>query len=915
MQPSPGKPRRGRGLFRNFFAILGFFLIVGLALFVVAGFPFGSYDFLPDPATASPAPVLPLDPTSPWPKFRADALQSGRSGVRPSGAHPSDGSPEARPWTFATGKGIFSSPVIDAEGTVYIGSADGNFYALGRDGGLKWKITTGGIIDSSALLDDAGKVYFGAGDGLFYCADRATGRVKWTFEAQGPAEMKKEFGVELHNVSWFEGNAGILPDGSILAPNDNHLVYVLDRDSGKRKGQYLGNEMVWSLPAINAGTGRLFFGSDFIAINNVFAFDIKGGKPLWTAGGLGTVAATPLLTSSSARGALVLGGFDGYLRAFAQDSGKELWSFGTRDHIYASPAQLSDGTLIQSSADGTVYAIDPRTGRQEWAFDTLEPIRSSPAVDGDDRIYVGTGDGRLICLESDGRLRWSYRCIDGPRNDLNASPALGPDGIVVAGESGGIFFVPWDWPLLEAGRAAAGATALSSASAASLGADSAIGEAGGEGIPDEGTYLLWTGAFGELSPRPPASIAANQALAFTLLAREGGDTLLSAIDPGSVKVTIAGKPAFALQVGANRRFLTIVPTTEWAPPPGGRLVFSIEGSWKRDLSRFGLKFFGGRQGGVFRGDFTFDVERRSAGPVAWTLPAGPSGMPVMPGEATTVFGLERLAAPNPSMLPSWNQIGFDSLHYLAYVIGPLPTGEGEAPGSRALAWVIAGKKIPDASGGGKDSRVVPDPSQALRFPLIVENDGGVLTLHDHKGFSINFVGSWDMPFGSYRLSAGSLPRAGGPFVQAQLAAVALCDRISFYGPFLKLMGMSEFDSGKMAVFGGLELDAHQEAPSFTSADIGALKVAIASDEAAVELSGSGLAKDSHVYSLLLVEADTGLPLPLSYTQRTAIETNAGGLLSRVAISYGKGEARGRVRLLLLVDGFVASELSAEVPLK
>ncbi|MEI6387963.1 MAG: PQQ-binding-like beta-propeller repeat protein [Spirochaetota bacterium] len=922
-----GLPRRGSGIIRTLLATFGFFLIAGLAVFVVAAFPFGRYDFLPDTATASPAgsgagsttAVFHLDPTSPWPKFRANALQTGRSAVKPTEAHLSDGSPGTRPWTFPTGKGIFSSPVIDGEGTVYIGSADGNFYALARDGGLKWKIATAGIIDSSALLDDSGNVFFGAGDGLFYCADRVTGKVKWTFAAQGPAEMKKEFGVELHNVSWFEGNAGMLPDGSILAPNDNHLVYVLDRDSGKRKTQYLGNEMVWSLPAINAATGRLFFGSDFIAINNVFAFDIRGGKPLWTAGGLGTIAATPLLTSASARGALVLGGFDGYLRAFAQDSGKQLWSFGTRDHIYASAAQLSDGTLIQPSADGTVYAVDPRTGRQKWAFDTLEPIRSSPAVDGNDRIYVGTGDGRLVCLESDGRLRWSYRCIDGSRDDLNASPALGPEGIVVAGESGGIFFVPWDWPLLETGKAAANAgganagaatgAATGAASGAASGNDGAATVAvGGEGIPDEGTYLLWTGAFGALSPRPPTSIAANQALAFTLLARSGGDTLLSAIDRDSVRVTIGGNPAFALEVGANRRFLTIVPTREWTVPAGGRIELRVEGAWKRDLSRFGLKFSGGRQGGTFRGDFAFDVEPRGAGPAGWTLPARPAGMPVMPGEATTVFRLERLAAPNPSMLPSWNQIGFDSLHYLAYVLGPLPTAEGQAKDSSALAWVIAGKKVPDASGQG--SRVVPDPSQALRFPLIVENDGGVLTLHDHKGFSINFVGSWDMPFGSYRLSAGSVPSPEGPFVQAQLAAVALCDRISFYGPFLKLLGMSEFDSGKMAVFGGLELGARKESPSFTSAEVGAMKAAVASKEASVTLSGSGLLKAGHVYSLLLVEAETGLPLPLSYTQKTAVEADAEGILSRVAVSYGKGEVRGPVRLLLLVDGFVAAQASA-----
>jgi outer membrane protein assembly factor BamB len=70
------------------------------------------------------------------------------------------------------------------------------------------------------------------------------------------------------------------------------------------------------------------------------------------------------------------------------------WSFPTRDHVYASPAALSDGTIIAPSGDGTVYALDPAWGAEKWSFDTPAPIRSSPAVDGKDRIYFGSGEGK-----------------------------------------------------------------------------------------------------------------------------------------------------------------------------------------------------------------------------------------------------------------------------------------------------------------------------------------------------------------------------------------------------------------------------------------------------------------------------------------------------------------------------------------
>src|SRR6185437_5629121 len=111
---------------------------------------------------------VPLQSGSPWPKFRRDAAQDALSPVVPS----YDGT---KPWSFQTGKGIFSSPIVAADGTVYIGSADRTFYALTPEGKLRWQKLTDEIIDSSGLLDDTGTVYFGSGDGYAYALDAATG--------------------------------------------------------------------------------------------------------------------------------------------------------------------------------------------------------------------------------------------------------------------------------------------------------------------------------------------------------------------------------------------------------------------------------------------------------------------------------------------------------------------------------------------------------------------------------------------------------------------------------------------------------------------------------------------------------------------------------------------------------------------
>ncbi len=74
-------------------------------------------------STFDAGPPLPLDHASPWPKFRNDAFQDGVSAVH---THTSGGAL----WSFPTAKGIFSSPVVGGDGSVYFGSADKTFYAL-----------------------------------------------------------------------------------------------------------------------------------------------------------------------------------------------------------------------------------------------------------------------------------------------------------------------------------------------------------------------------------------------------------------------------------------------------------------------------------------------------------------------------------------------------------------------------------------------------------------------------------------------------------------------------------------------------------------------------------------------------------------------------------------------------------------
>ena len=63
------------------------------------------------------------------------------------------GVPGVKKWEFLTGGFVESSPAIGGDGTVYIGSDDGNLFALDPSNGLlKWAYKAGGSVFSTAAI-------------------------------------------------------------------------------------------------------------------------------------------------------------------------------------------------------------------------------------------------------------------------------------------------------------------------------------------------------------------------------------------------------------------------------------------------------------------------------------------------------------------------------------------------------------------------------------------------------------------------------------------------------------------------------------------------------------------------------------------------------------------------------------------
>ncbi len=797
---------------------------------------------------------VPTDPRSPWPKFRRDAAQTGRSPVRPSTSG-------GRRWVFPTGKGIFSSPVIGHDGRVYVGSADRSFYALERDGTMAWAFATGEIIDSAALLDDAGAVYVGSGDGRLYARRADSGEPLWTFQADPPATTGAF-------IDWFEGNVAIGPDRVLFVPNDNFFTYAIAADTGAVRWRFRTADQTWSLPAIDVDRGLLYMGNNnLLALlgPNTFAIDAVTGAVRWRHATDGTIAASPMLTPD---GLVVVGGFDGWVRAYEAASGTERWAFGARDHIYASPGLLPDGAIVQPAADGSIYALDPANGALRWQFDTREAIRSSPAIDAEGNVYVGSGEGRLVVLKADGTLRWSLQLIDQPRDDLNASPALGHDAIVLAGESGEIFSVPYDWCL----RSEAGGDPQ-----CRLGPD--------EDLPRDGARLYFTTRFGRSADPPPAQIEANQPLAFSLFVRAGGDTVLAHLDATSLVVTTDPDVPRRVDVSGDRKFVTLVPDDRWVGPAGGELAVEIAGRFLVDPERQGLRFSRGRIGGEVRERFRFRVATAAAGG------ALPLPVPEAPGDPAGLWELSRFATPLPTILPSYNQIGFDSLHYLLSLVAS--SGDG-----RAIGWVHGGRRDAGAT------RTLPDPATRVLFPVELRHDGGLWTLLNQDGFSIEFNGI-RLPFQLFRL-ATRIDASGTALEPPALSVLTVCGGITFYGQFLRQLGFCNPQTDVMNVFGAAELHVHPASPLGPPNGVGTVAFAASSEAIVATLGESSLRPESHQLGLLAIDPATGLPLALDYGYATERLADAAGIVTAIRVPLGTTVLPPVVRLLLLVDGYPAA---------
>ena len=359
--------------------------------------------------TTQPEATLPVgQPDHDWPIFRGGSAMLGlATGTLPD-------KPVLK-WKFKTEDAVNSSAVV-AAGRVFIGSNDGNVYALDLASGQKiWAFKTEDIVEAPPMvLGDT--VYVGSADQDFYALDAATGNLRWSYATEGK----------------IVGSANALPGGSgqatrIVVGSYDNKIHCIDAATGQGLWTYTTSNFVNGSPAI--AKGQIVFGGcdEFIRVldgrgDSVAEIQLPSNIP-------GTVAL--------AEGQVFTGHYGNAFVCADLAKHQVVWSYHPgRQPFFSSAAILVQGDkVVFGGRDRRVHCVNRLTGKPIWTFRTGGDVDSSPVICGA-KVVVGSNDGVLYILNlADGKKLGSYE-IGSP---VVSSPAVAGGCIIVGADDGYVY--------------------------------------------------------------------------------------------------------------------------------------------------------------------------------------------------------------------------------------------------------------------------------------------------------------------------------------------------------------------------------------------------------------------------------------------------------------------------------------------
>ncbi len=307
-------------------------------------------------------------------------------------------------WLALKGAVSWSAPTIAGDGTLYVTTGRGkgfsHLHALSRSGELQWESPVAQspehldaeAVFSAPVIDADGNIY--VSDSNQFWSYSGDGTLRWVVKLA-------DHGIRQPLIS------SVIQGAYVGGVSAEGVVVLFERASGALAFEPL------KLPVADVKPGRLFpeglWGNGLLdeAVRQK-GWDLLRGEGY-------PVASTPAVHPNRPRLYVVGEGIEGEGKLFAIDiaaNGLQLGFAATLPvHSGSRPALSVDGSRIyMTGRDGVLYALDSNRGGRLWRHETGSP-GAVPSVGADDTVYVPDGD-QLIAIDGDsGQVLWrnNYR--------------------------------------------------------------------------------------------------------------------------------------------------------------------------------------------------------------------------------------------------------------------------------------------------------------------------------------------------------------------------------------------------------------------------------------------------------------------------------------------------------------------------
>ncbi|MCS7228829.1 MAG: PQQ-binding-like beta-propeller repeat protein [Candidatus Kryptonium sp.] len=287
-------------------------------------------------------------------------------------------------WKYNAGAGFSYSPIVIADGILFVATLAGEVQVIDIETGKKI-----GSIESESSISATPVIY----------------KNRLILPSAHGKNTLELIDINLGKTIWREKIGGI--ESSPLLVNDNIIIATIDgsvinyrikHDILEKLWEYKVQKPIRSTPASDGK--NVFFACDD---GNVYCLDLETGKLLWKFDSKSSVFA-PISVSE---GKIFFGTLNGSFYALNSKKGDVEWKFQTNSKIYSGSA-IKDSMIFFGTASGKLYALNKKTGNMLWNFKAKSVINSSPLVS-DDVVFFGSLDKNIYAVDiKNGKLLWNY---------------------------------------------------------------------------------------------------------------------------------------------------------------------------------------------------------------------------------------------------------------------------------------------------------------------------------------------------------------------------------------------------------------------------------------------------------------------------------------------------------------------------